>query len=169
MVTTPHATVPATRPRSGLGEFLGAYAFFFVALAFLNEAQWLMTGAAETHFAIGLVTVGAAVVSAAIVLGDRLRITALVEGEPLVVQAIWKTVVYSAIALAVRVVAHWGTFALDARSATTGWRRFLDEEPWRVFWAVQVWYAALFAIFVTARDAARAIGAARVRRLFFGK
>jgi hypothetical protein len=155
-----------------LKEFLHvlpAFVFFFAAFVFINETQWLMVQRSDTHFSLALLAVSAGIVAKVLLVADKLPFISPFPARPLIYNTLWKVFVYSVGAFLARFLEHLVEFVIHHRSFTDGLRHYLSEWPWNIFWAAQLWYGALFIVFVTFRDLAEAVGVARVRRLFIGR
>jgi hypothetical protein len=155
------------------GEFLHVlpvFVFFFLAFNFINETTWLMAPAnPESHFAVSLLAVAAGIVAKVVLVIDHLPIMNAFAGRPRVLNIAWKTAIYCLAVLAVRWLEHLVRFAVASRSLSVGYARFVEEIPWNIFWAAQLWYAALFLVYVTFREMEDLVGPRRLRRELLGR
>jgi len=146
-----------------------AFIFFFVAFNFVNQTTRLMVGVEHMPtFSLVFFAVAAGVLAKVLLVVDHAPFVDLFRGRPLIYNIVWKSLLYSAGVFTVRFLEHLIEFAKDEGSLPSGFRRMQAEFPWNVFFAGQAWYAALFVIFVTVRELARALGSDRVRKLVFG-
>jgi hypothetical protein len=147
-----------------------AFIFFFVAFNFVNQTTRLMVGAEHVPvFSIVFLAVAAGVLAKVLLVVDHAPFVDLFHGRPLIYGIVWKSVLYSAGVFTVRFLEHLIEFAKDEGGLPSGFRRMRAEFAWNVFFAGQAWYAALFVVFVTVRELARAVGSDRVRKLVFGR
>jgi hypothetical protein len=150
-------------------HLLPVYVFFFVALNFINETQWLMTGGEGTHYGVALIAVAAGIVAKVLLVVDHLRIVDMFPDEPLIWNVAWKTLLYSAAAALARLLERLVEDALRAGSFAGGVEELVNDTPWNVFAAVTLWYGALFTVYVAFREITVAVGTERIRELFFGR
>jgi hypothetical protein len=144
---------------------LPVFAFFLVTVVFINETQVLMGG---ERYPFAVILVAAGVIAKATLVADHLPFIDLFPGRPLVYNVAWKTLIYSLCVLAVRFLEKLIRSSVAHGGLAEGFRDFPSEMPWNVFWAVQVAFTGLFVVYLAFRELARAIGMARVRRLFLG-
>jgi hypothetical protein len=155
--------------RRQLVHVVPAYVFFFVAFNIIVQTQALMVGREHApEISVVLIAVAAGIVAKVVLLVDNLPFIDLFGQRPLIYNTLWKTLVYSAGALVVRFGEHAVEFAIRFGGLSVGLRHYLAEWPWHMFWAVQVWYTALFLVFAAFGEIGRALGGARLRHMFLG-
>jgi hypothetical protein len=143
--------------------------FFFVALHLVALVRVLMlkgTGIALSTSAT--VTVAALILGKAVLLADMLPFINRYPDKPLAYNVAWKTTIYFLMAMFVHYLERLVEFWRAAGSFMAGNQKLLAEIVWPHFWAIQIILLLLILMYCTIRELARAIGAERVRRMFFG-
>ncbi len=150
-------------------ELLPPTIYFFVALHVVAFVRVLMlegTGIPlATSFAI---TMGALVISKAVLLADMLPFINRFPDKPLVFNVAWKTVLYALVALVLHYLERLIDFWREAGGFIAGNEKLLAEMVWSHFWALQIILAVLVLAYCTMRELIRVLGAQRVRQMFFG-
>jgi hypothetical protein len=143
--------------------------FFFVALHLVALVRVLMlkgTGIALSTSAT--VTVAALILGKAVLLADMLPFINRYPDKPLAYNVAWKTAIYFLMAMFVHYLERLVDFWREAGGLIAGNQKLLAEIVWPHFWALQIMLLILILMYCTMRELARAIGAERVRRMFFG-
>lgn len=150
-------------------EALPPAIFFFAAFQIIAVTRALLL----EEYGLGAWTFVAATLSALIVakvvlLADLLPFVDRYPGRPLAWNVFWKSTIYIVVAFLVRLAEH----------LISGWRRtgdltsalggLTEDIVWSHFWYVIIWMLVLFLTYNTGRELIRALGAARMRELFFG-
>ena len=80
----------------------------------------------------------------------------------------WKTAIYLLAALVVHYLEHLVPLWWRARDLSAANRQLLNEIVWPHFWAIQLWLLVLLFFYCALRELVRALGADKVRQMFFG-
>ncbi len=148
---------------------LPAVIFFFVAFSVINFTTDLMVKKEGITIArLPTIAIGALIVGKVLLVIDNLPFINAFSNKPLIYNTLWKTFVYTLGALAFRFAELLVPLISTHGNLPTAYEHFLNESDWPRFWAVQIWVALLFFFFALSRELTRAIGADRMRRMFFG-
>ena len=90
-------------------------------------------------------------------------------GKPLIYNMLWKTPIYLAMSLVYRYLEPVIGSVVARVSVAEAHAPAVEEFTHPAFWAIEVWLAALFAVFVMMRELTLALGKDKVRILFFGR
>ena len=112
-------------------------------------------------------TVGALIVAKAILIVEALPIAKRFSRR-LVVQVLWKTLLYSAMALLFRVAEELIPLAWKHGSLGAGFAAMSSDISWPLFFVLALWVVGGLFLYCLAAELVRAIGARRVRELLFG-
>lgn len=149
-------------------KLLPAFLFFSVAFSIVVTADALYVRGSRMHgFRIVGAIVLALIVSKAILVANMLPFVDAFRNRPLVYNTVWKTCLYTVVAL-------WTYFtertirlaAMDAH-LTRPDPQLMHPFPWTRFWVVMIWLLVSFFIFVSYAELDRKLGRGRLRRLFF--
>lgn len=143
--------------------------FFFVAfqlLAFTRALILEQYGIQVSTFLAS--TIAALVVAKVVLVVDLLPFVNRYPHKPLAYNVVWKTLIYMVAALVVRYVEHMIPFVRQYGDLAVAHRHLMEEVVWPHFWVVQIWLLVLFLGYCTMRELVRALGAQRVRELYFG-
>jgi hypothetical protein len=115
-----------------------------------------------------LATIGALIVGKTILLVNKLRITNLFSGRPLVFGILWKTLIFSVFATLFQIVEELVPLATKHGSLRTAWDSLLGEVVWSRFFANHIILLLFVLIYAAAVELIRVLGADRLKQLFFG-
>lgn len=143
--------------------------FFFIAFHLLAFTRALM----EEQYDVELTTVmnatiAALVVAKVVLLADLLPFVNRFPEKPLVYNIAWKAAIYQAAAIAVTYLERLWEFHGEYGSVSAANSHMLEELSWPHFWGVQIWMLVLFLLYCTLRELSRALGADRMKAMFFG-
>jgi hypothetical protein len=143
--------------------------FFFVALHIVALIRVLMlkgTGiAAGTSVAVA---VAALILGKAVLLADMLPFINRYPTKPLIYNVVWKTGLYTLVALLIHYVEHLVEFWRPTGSLVAGNRKLLAEIVWPHFLAIQILLIVLIFSYCTIRELARVLGEDKLIEMFFG-
>lgn len=143
--------------------------FFFIAFQVIGFTHALTLGEVGVEWSTFIkATVAALVVAKVVLLVDLLPFVNRFPEKPLIYNVVWKTSIYIAATVAVRVLEELMPMVSEAGSIGTAFRALLDEVVWHRFWAVQIWLVLLFTVYVALREFGRVIGRQEVMHMFFG-
>jgi hypothetical protein len=80
----------------------------------------------------------------------------------------WKTALYFLVALVIHYLEHLYDFWKVAPGFAAANEKLLSEIVWPHFWAIQILLAVLILVYCTISELARVIGAAELKKMFFG-
>jgi hypothetical protein len=152
-----------------VAELLPPTIFFFVALHLVAILRMLMLKG--TGIALGTsasITIAALVLGKAVLIADLLPFINRYPDKPLVYNIAWKTAIYVLIAMLFHYLERLIDFWREAGGLVAGNQKLLAEMVWPHFWAIQIFLAVLILMYCTIREVIRALGADKVRRMFFG-
>lgn len=112
-------------------------------------------------------TVGALIVAKAILVVEALPLARLFPAQKLV-QILWKTLLFTAVALLFRFVEELVPLVSKYGSVPAAVDRMREEIHWPLFWVVGLWILASLALYCVAAELVRAVGPERVRDALFG-
>jgi hypothetical protein len=147
-----------------------AVLYFLVAFSLINLTENLMLKDSGIRYAgFGRIFLGALIVGKVILVADLFLFVDVFRGRPLIYNTLWKTGLYAITALLFRL----GELALDPlfkyKSLLAAQQRLSAEITEPRFWAIQLWIVILLLIFVATKELIGALGAERIRQLFFGR
>ena len=151
-------------------EVLPPAIFFVIAFHMLSLTQSLMLREYGIRAATAAgATVGALLVAKVVLIADSLPVINRFPTKPLMYNVAWKTFIYVIAAFVVHYLEHllpvWWRVG-DLRAAND---RLLGHVVWPHFWVIQLWLVVLLFVYCAMRELIRAIGARKVRAMFFGK
>jgi hypothetical protein len=150
-------------------ELLPPTIYFFVALHVVALVRVLLLEGTGIPLATSFViTMGALVLSKAVLLGDMLPFINRFPDKPLAYNVLWKTVLYALVALVLHYLERLIDFWREAGGFIAGNQKLLTEMVWAHFWAVQIILVVLVLAYCTMRELIRVLGADRMREMFFG-
>jgi hypothetical protein len=143
--------------------------FFFVTLHIVALIRVLMlkgTGiAAGTSVAVA---VAALILGKAVLLADMLPFINRYPTKPLIYNVVWKTALYTLVALLIHYLEHLVDFWRQTGSLVAGNRKLLAEMVWPHFFAIQILLIVMIFSYCTIRELARALGRDKLIEMFFG-
>ena len=156
-----------------LGEWLKvlpAAVFFTVTFSLIavNERLVLQQLGIEVLIVVRPV-IGALVVAKVLLIVNLFPFVNRYPNHPLVYNTVWKTTIYMIASLVYRYLEGFGSALYKSGSVAEASRGVLEEFALPRFWAVEIWLAALFLVFVAGQELVRVLGHREVRRIFFGR
>ena len=150
---------------------LPIFLFFLVSFTVINWTEvFLFKRIGITPFGFLEVAIAAALIAKIVLIVDHTRLIRLFRKKPLAYGIVWKTAIYWALLLVVRLAIRFVPFLFGADN---GFREdlalFIGQLDWNLFTSIQIYYLMLLFIFVTFQELTYKIGPAKMRRLFFGK
>jgi hypothetical protein len=99
-----------------------------------------------------------------------LHIVAIVRvpDKPLMYNVLWKTAIYTLVALLVHYLEHLVHCWRETGSLVAGNRELFAKMVWPHFWAIQILLVVMIFCYCTMRELVRVIGRHRVLEIFFG-
>jgi hypothetical protein len=110
----------------------------------------------------------ALIVGKVILVARRLPFINCFRTGPLIKPILDKTLLYSLLVMAVRMLEELGEFLFDGRGFRSAWRSAEQDFTWHRFVAVQVWLVVSFLIYVSVVELNTRLGGGELRRLLFG-
>jgi hypothetical protein len=143
--------------------------FFFVALHIVWIIRVLMAKGTGIHVASSLsITVAALILGKAVLIADMLPFVNRYPEKPLNYNVIWKTAIYTLVALVVHYVEHLVDFWRQTGSLVAGNKELFSKIVWPHFWAIQILLVVMILCYCTISELVRVIGRHRAREIFFG-
>jgi len=143
--------------------------FFFIALHIVTLARVLMlqgTGIeVDTSIAV---TITALILAKAVHVADLLPFINLYPHKPLVYNIVWKTIIYTLVAMFIHYIERLIDFWRETGSFIAGNEKLLDGVVWPHFWAIQIFLVVLIFMYCTMHEFVRVIGKDRARQIFLG-
>ena len=117
--------------------------------------------------AVAGATIGALLVSKAILLADMLPFVNRYPDKPLIYNIAWKSTIYIGAAMLIHyleelIPAWWRMHNFSASNHT-----LFEDIIWPHFWVIQLWLSFLLFVYCSARELVRAIGPREVRKMLF--
>ena len=143
--------------------------FFFITLHIVSLIRVLMLKG--TGIVLGTsvsVTLAALVLGKAVLLADMLPFINRYPTKPLIYNVVWKTAIYTLVALLFHYLEHLVDFWRQAGSLGAGNRKLLAEIVWPHFFAIQILLIVMIFSYCTIRELARVLGRDKVIEMFFG-
>jgi len=142
------------------------FLFFFHLLAFTRSLA-LAEYSIDADYTI-VATIGALIIAKVIIVADNLPLINLFQKRPLVIDVLWRTLIYSIIALVIQyfeeLIPQW----IQTKHFIAANHHVIEEISWPQFWANHLWMVFGLMIYCTFSALIRAIGGDRVRELFLG-
>ena len=143
--------------------------FFFVALHLLMFIRVLMLeGTGLSPYSSASIAVIALVLGKAVLLADMLPLINRFPNKPLIYNIAWKTVIYLLISAVLHYLERLIDFWRETGSFVAGNQKLLAEIIWPHFWAIQIVFFILIAMYCTVHELVRVIGKEKALRIFFG-
>jgi hypothetical protein len=112
-------------------------------------------------------TVGALIVAKAILLVEALPIARLFQSR-LILNALWKTLLFGTVAMLFRFVEELIPLIRHADSVVAALDALDEEIVWPQFWVFQLWLFSALLFYCLASELVRMVGAAKVGEMVFG-
>jgi hypothetical protein len=143
--------------------------FFFVALHLFALVRALMTqGTGLPPSSSVQIAIAALIIGKAVVLADLWPPINRFPERPLIYNIVWKTVIYYAAASVIHYLERLYDFSKAAGGIAAGNHKLIAEMIWPHFFALQVVLLLIIFNYCVIRELGRAMGEARMLRLFFG-
>jgi len=143
--------------------------FFFIALHLVALLRVLMLKGTDITVGTSVtVTVAALILAKAVLLADLLPFINLYPHRPLVYNVVWKTIIYTLVAMLIHYMERLIDFWRKAGGFIAGNEKLLSEIVWPHFWAIQIFLVVLIFMYCTIRELIRVLGKDRMREIFFG-
>jgi hypothetical protein len=143
--------------------------FFFVALHIVSFVRVLMlkgTGIAPgTSVSVGL---AALILGKAVLIADNLPFINRYPTKPLIYNVVWKTVIYTLVALLIHYLEQLVDFWRQTGGLAAGNRKLLAEIVWPHFLSIQILLVVMVLSYCAIRELARVVGRDRLIEMFFG-
>jgi hypothetical protein len=150
-------------------EALAPTLFFFVGFNFIVLTTNLILAdydAAAFNFMVA--TLGALVVGKAVLVANAIPSIRRYDRAPLIRPIVFKTVFYSVIVFAARLLERFVHYSVVEHNRPRGFASYtMSTFSWDRFLAINLWIMALFLIYVTASEVAHLFGRGELWRLFF--
>ncbi len=114
-----------------------------------------------------LATVGALIVAKSILVVEKLPVARLFP-ERLVVDALWKALLFGVVALLFRLIEELIPLVFKHQDVITAIAKLSDEVSWPQFWVFQLWFFAALFLYALAMGLVRVAGAGKVRAVLWG-
>jgi hypothetical protein len=151
-------------------QYIGSAIFFAAAFCLIALANKLMVAGSEVHVAsFARAIIGGLIVAKLLFFVDLVPGVNAFHGKPLIFNILWKTPIYLIMSLVYRYLEPVIGSVVAGVSVAEAHARAIEEFTHPTFWAIEVWLAALFAVFVMMRELTLALGKDKVRILFFGR
>ncbi len=151
-------------------QYIGSAIFFAAAFCLIALANKLMVEGSQVHVAsFARAIIGGLIVAKLLLFVDWIPGVDAFRGKPLVYNIVWKTPIYLVMSLLYRYIEPAIGSVIDGMSVAEAHAHTMEEFTHPRFWAIEVWLAALFAIFVMMRELILVLGKEKVRLLFFGR
>src|SRR3954468_11310665 len=143
--------------------------FFFIALhivAFVRVLMLKKTGIAPSTSVS--IAVAALILGKAVLIADMLPMINRFPNKPLIYNVAWKTVIYLVISAVIHYLERLIDFWRETGSFVAGNDKLLSVIFWPHFFAIQILFFILIAMYCTAHELVRVIGREKAIRIFFG-
>jgi chromate transport protein ChrA len=114
------------------------------------------------------IAVAALILGKAVLIADLLPFINRYPDKPLAYNVAWKTAIYMLLAMLLHYLERLVDFWREAGGFVAGNQKLLAEIVWPHYWAIQILLFVLILMYCTMREVIRAIGADKVRKMFFG-
>ena len=143
--------------------------YFFVILHVVALIRALMLKATGiTLDTTTSVTISALILGKSVLIADMMPFINRFPEKPLIWNVAWKAVVYFLVALVVHYLEHLYDFWKLAPGFAAANEKLLASIVWPHFWAIQLLLAVLILGYCTMSELVRALGADKMKRMFFG-
>ena len=143
--------------------------YFFVALHIVAFVRVLMlkgTGLAPSSSIS--IAVAALILGKAVLIADLLPMINRFPNKPLIYNVAWKTVIYLLISAVIHYLERLFDFWRETGSFVAGNEKLLSVIIWPHFFAIQIIFFILIAMYCTVHELVRVIGREKALRIFFG-
>ena len=143
--------------------------YFFVALHLVMFIRVLMLeGTGLSPYSSASIALTALVLGKAVLLADMLPLINRFPNKPLIYNIAWKTVIYLLISAVLHYLERLIDFWRETGSFVAGNEKLLSVIIWPHFFAIQILFFILIAMYCTMHELVRVIGREKALRIFFG-
>jgi hypothetical protein len=143
--------------------------YFFVALHLVMFIRVLMLeGTGLSPYSSASIAVTALVLGKAVLIADMLPLINRFPNKPLIYNIAWKTAIYLLISAVLHYLERLVDFWRATGSFVAGNEKLLSVIIWRPFFAIQIIFFILIAMYCTVHELVRVIGKEKALRIFFG-
>lgn len=143
--------------------------YFFVVLHIVALIRVLMVkGTGITLDTTTSVAIAALILGKSVLLADMMPFINRFPEKPLIWNVAWKTVIYFVVATVIHYLERLYDFWKVAPGFAAANEKLLSEIIWPHFWAVQILLLVLILMYCVISELVRLLGAARMKRIFFG-
>jgi hypothetical protein len=143
--------------------------YFFIALHLVMFIRVLMlekTGLSP--YSSASIAVTALILGKAVLIADMLPLINRFPHKPLIYNIAWKTVIYFLVSAVIHYLERLVDFWRQTGGFVAGNQKLLAEIIWPHFWAIQIIFFILIAMYCTGHELVRVIGKEKALRIFFG-
>jgi hypothetical protein len=149
-------------------EAVPALLFFLVVFhMLLITKNVILEGHSITATNAAVATVGALIVSKAILVADKLPIARLFSGRMLY-NILWKALLFSAVSLLFRFVEELIPLIAKHNSFVAAVTHMAEEVSWPHFWVLQMWLYTALLLYCLISDLVHEIGAVKFKKILLG-
>jgi hypothetical protein len=109
--------------------------------------------------------IGALLIGKAFLLADKLPLMNWLRDRPLIIGALWSSLVYFVIVFILHLAERMLSAATDSKGFLFMAKADIAGFDWSLFLVVQLWFALLLIVYSVIRAAVRSIGPARIREI----
>ena len=143
--------------------------YFFIALHLVMLIRILMLeGTGLSPYSSASIAVAALVLGKAVLIADMLPLINRFPHKPLIYNIAWKTVIYFLVSAVIHYLERLVDFWRQTGGFVAGNQKLLAEIIWPHFWAIQIIFFILIAMYCTGHELVRVIGKEKALRIFFG-
>jgi hypothetical protein len=114
-------------------------------------------------------TVGALIVSKAILIANKFHFIIRFESKPLLHNILWKSLIFSLFTFLFRLIEELFPLLSKYGNPGSAVSNLIEEIVWTHFWAVQIWLFMSLVLYCSAAEMIRVLGKKRVKEMFFGR
>jgi hypothetical protein len=144
--------------------------FFLIVFHIITFTRHLM----EMSYGItvadsAVATVGALIVSKAILIAGKLQFVKRFEAKPMLYNVLWKALIFSLFTFLFRLIEELIPLFSKYGSLGRAGSHLFEEIVWPQFWAIQIWLYMSLVLYCSAVELIRILGKDRVKEIFFGR
>jgi hypothetical protein len=159
----------ATKLKEEFFALLPPAIYFFIALHLVMLIRILMLeGTGLSPYSSASIAVAALVLGKAVLIADMLPLINRFPHKPLIYNIAWKTVIYFLVSAVIHYLGRLVDFWRQTGGFVAGNQKLLAEIIWPHFWAIQIIFFILIAMYCTGHELVRVIGKEKALRIFFG-
>ena len=143
--------------------------YFFIALHLVMFIRILMLeGTGLSPYSSASIAVAALVLGKAVLIADMLPMINRFPSKPLIYNIVWKSAIYLLISAVLHYLEKLIDFWRETGSFVAGNKKLLLVIIWPHFFAIQIIFFILIAMYCTVHELVRVIGKEKALRIFFG-